>query len=89
MSDWGTQNATPTGTIQWENFWINSKKDNIDKHGKHCHQKKKKSWSFISVDGMIGTETLTVLTNLSRIISEKMEESILHVRGWFNVWIKI
>ena len=76
MSDWGTQNATPTRIIQWEYSWINGKKGNNDKHGKHCHEKQKKIPRFVvSVDAMLGNEALNVLTNLSLIISEKLKNS--------------
>ena len=34
--------------------------------------------------GKLGKEALVALPNLSLLMSAKMEEPILHVRGWFN-----
>ena len=39
---------------------------------------------IFSVYGMPGKEALVVLTNLSQIMAEKLEEPISHVRGWVN-----
>ena len=39
---------------------------------------------FISVDGMLRKEVLVVITNLSQLMVEKMEESISHVYVWVN-----
>ena len=41
------------------------------------------------VDGMLVNKDLVVLDNLSRPMSENMEEPIPHVRGLGNGWIKI
>ena len=38
---------------------------------------------------MLGKEALVVLTNLSRLMAAKMEDSILHTRGWVHVRITI
>ena len=38
---------------------------------------------------MIGKDSLVVLANLIPIMAEKMEEPILHVRGWINGRITI
>ena len=43
----------------------------------------------ISVDGMLGTEALVVLTQLSQIMAVIMDEPISHVRGWINGRIAI
>ena len=52
------------------------------KHGNHCHyQQKHFSMFIISVDGMLGRESLVLLANLSRLMAVKMDESILHVQG--------
>ena len=45
---------------------------------------KKFSLFVISLDGMIGREALVAITQLSSIMAEKMEKSILHVGGWIN-----
>ena len=43
--------------------WENIKKE---KHGKHCHdQRKKNSFFFLSLDGMLGREALFVLSQFS------------------------
>ena len=36
---------------------------------------------------MLGKEVLYVTKNLSRLMAEKIEETISHVHGWVNVWI--
>ena len=56
-----------------------------DKHGNHWHKK----WIIftpfsLSVDGMLRKEALLIILNLSRIMAEKAEEHISHVRGWVN-----
>ena len=38
---------------------------------------------------MLGKEDLVVLTNLSQLMAEKLQETISHVRGWVNAWIAI
>ena len=43
----------------------------------------------ISVYGMFRKEDLVVLTNLSQLIAEKLEEPISHVRDWVNSRIAI
>ena len=43
----------------------------------------------LSVYGMIGKESLFVLTNFSQLVASKMEEPILHVQRWINGWITI
>ena len=60
-------------------------KTNKDKHSEHCH----KQWKYfpqfvIYVDGMIGKESLVILTNLIRLMAEKMDEPISHVHVWIN-----
>ena len=60
-------------------------KEKKDKNGKHCHEQHKRFYPFVLlVDGMLGKEALVVLTNLSRLMVEKLEEPISHVRGWVN-----
>ena len=41
------------------------------------------------MDGILRKEALVVLTNLSRIMSEKLKERLSHIRGWVNGWIVI
>ena len=68
-------------------WWEKIKKD---KHGKHCHGEQKHFSRFvISVDGMIGRETLVVLMNLSQLLAEKIYQLIFHVQGWINGRIAI
>ena len=43
----------------------------------------------LSVDGMVGKETLTVITNVSQLMATKLEETISHGRGKVNNWITI
>ena len=62
--------------------WENTKKD---KHGKHCHEQQKKFSPFVlSVDGILGSEALVVLSQLSQFMAEKGEGTLLHVQGWVN-----
>ena len=38
---------------------------------------------------MLGKEAQVVLATLSQLMDKKTEESIFHVKGWVNGWIKI
>ena len=68
---------------QWE-------KQKKDKHNKNCHEQQKQFSTFVlSVDGMLEKEVLVVLASLSRLMAEKMDKPILHVRGWINGRIEI
>ena len=56
-----------------------------DRHSKHCHNQQNQFSLFVlSVDGMLGMEALVVISQLSPVMAEKMEEPILQVRGWVN-----
>ena len=58
---------------------------NKDKHGNYCHcQRKHLSKFVISVEGMLGRESIVVLLQLSWVMSEKTKEPLLQVRGWLN-----
>ena len=55
------------------------------KHGKHFYEQRKKfPQFFLSIDGMLGRETLAILEILIWLMAEKMDEPILHVQGWVN-----
>ena len=57
-------------------------KENKDKHGKNFHDKRKYfSLIDISVDGMLGKDSLVVIANMSRLMAVKIEETILHIIG--------
>ena len=43
----------------------------------------------LSVDGMLGRETLAILRNVSQLMAEKIDELILHMRGYIDIWITI
>ena len=43
----------------------------------------------LSDDGVIGRETLAILRNLSQLMAAKIDELILHVRGYIDIWITI
>ena len=43
----------------------------------------------LSIDVVIGKETLVFRENLSSLMAVKMEESSLHIQGWVNGWIAI
>ena len=65
-------------------------KQNKDKHDNHCHEQRKYFSPFvISVHGVLGKEALFVITNLSQLVVEKMDEPISQVRGWINDQIAI
>ena len=50
--------------------WEKLKKDD---HRKHCHEQQKHMSPFVlSVDGMLGSEAIVVLYNLSRLVAAKM-----------------
>ena len=66
-------------------WWVTIKKD---KHSKHCHYPQKKI-VFLSIDGMLGREYLSVLTQFSRNMAEKLDKLISHILGWINVRISI
>ena len=60
---------------RWENT-------NKDKHGWHFHKQQKHPPPFVlSLYGIMDED---VLATLSRLMAEKMEEPILHVKGWVN-----
>ena len=67
--------------------WENIKKD---KHGKRCNEQYKHFSPFVlSVDGMIGRESLVVLYQFSQFMADKSEELRSQVRGWLNRRITI
>ena len=56
-----------------------------DKHRWNCHEKRKNFTPFVlSVDGIMGKEAQVALGTLSPLMVARMEEPILHVKGWFN-----
>ena len=60
-------------------------KEKKDKHGKNCHEPRRKFYLFfLSVDFMVDKKALVVFSNLSRLVAEKLREPISHVRGWVN-----
>ena len=62
--------------------WEKNKKD---KYGNHFHDQHKHFSPFVlSDDGMLGGESLYVLTNLIQLMAEKMDELISHVQVWIN-----
>ena len=65
-------------------------KKNNYKHGKHLHnQQRHFSLFVISIDGILGRETLVLLTNLIWLMAEKTDNPILHVCGCINGPIEI
>ena len=67
--------------------WETIKKDN---HNKHCHDQLKHFSPFVlSVDGILGKESLVLLSQLSQVMEEKREEPLPQVRGWVNGRIAI
>ena len=62
--------------------WYNQNKDN---HGKHYHKQRTRFSLFVlSIDGMLGKEALVVLANSIQLVAAKMDEPILHMKGWIN-----
>ena len=74
----------PTSMSQWEISWLNGIKWRRVIIVITTTKNENKSPFVIYVDGLLGREALAVLTNLSRLMAEKMDETILHVRGWIN-----
>ena len=59
--------------------WEKTKKK---KHRQAYYDQRRHFYSFVlSVDGILGKESLLVLTILSIIVAAKMDEHILHVTG--------
>ena len=76
-SDKDTYNHEPMDKIlaSWE-------KQKKDKHGKHFHEQRKHFSLFVlSVDGLLGKESLVLFANLSWLMAAKMDKTILYVRG--------
>ena len=58
-------------------WWEKNKNDN---NGNHFHDQWKKNYLLVISFGiMLGREALVILADLSRLMSEKMYEPILHV----------
>ena len=56
-----------------------------DNHGKHYHDQRKHFSLFVlAVDGMLGRESLVVLSQLSLLMVYKREQTLSQVRGWVN-----
>ena len=45
--------------------------------------------SDLSVDGMLGRETMAILRNVSQLMAAKFDELILHMRGYIGSWVAI
>ena len=45
--------------------------------------------SALSVDGMLGRETLAILRNVSQLMAAKLDELILHIRVYIGSWVAI
>ena len=43
----------------------------------------------LSVDGMLGRETLAILRNVSQLMAAKIDELILYTRSYIDIWIAI
>ena len=66
------------------------KKTKKDKHGQACYNQRKHFSPFVlSVDGTMGKELLVVLATLIQLMAAKIDEPILHVKGWVNGQIEI
>ena len=64
-------------------------KFNKEKHINNCQDQRKKYLFVLSVDGMTGKEDQVLLSTLSQLMAEKMDEPIFHVKGWVNGRIEI
>ena len=80
-----------TYRFEWiENILALWEKMKKDKQSKNCHnQRKHFSLFVISVDGMLGKDSPVVLANLRRLMAEKMDDPISHLRGCINGQIVI
>ena len=87
FGDADADTCKPEGMDKLLDQWGKTKKD---KRGHHCYDKRKHFSLFVlSVYGMMGKEALVILATLSRIMSEKIDKHISHIKGWVNVRIKI
>ena len=50
-----------------------------DKHSKNVHEQQKKYLFLLYVYGILGREALVIITDLSQLMAEKMNEPILHM----------
>ena len=67
-----------TLSSMWGNMYREKHRQNFHKQQKHC------SLFVLSAHGVLGKESHVVLANLCRLMAPKMEDSIFHVKGWFN-----
>ena len=67
------------------NGWafVSAVKINKYKHGKNFHEKRKNSLFVLLFDGMTIKEAQVVLATFNQLMAAKMDEPILHVKGWF------
>ena len=45
--------------------------------------------SALYVNGMLRRETLAILRNVSQLMAAKIDELILHMQGYIDIWIAI
>ena len=56
-----------------------------EKYRQNCHnQWKNFPLLVLSVDGVLGKEAQVVLATLIQLMTEKMEELNLYIKGWVN-----
>ena len=72
-----------------EKILARREKEKKDKNGNNCHEKRISPLFVLSLDGMLEKEALVVLTNLIRLMAEKLKKPLSHVRGWVNGRIAI
>ena len=56
----------------------------MENQGKHCHNQRKKYLFVLSVYGTVGKEAQVILTTLSQLMAAKIDELILHDKGWIK-----
>ena len=67
--------------------WETIKKD---KHDKNCHDQRLYFSPFVlSLDEMLGSASLVVTAQFSRVAAAKREKSLLQIQGWVSGQIEI
>ena len=69
--------------------WLGGRKLRRTSTVRTATRNEKNALFVLSVDGMLGREALVALDNLSQLMAAKMDEPILHVRGYINGQILI
>ena len=73
-----------TNISQWRHYWLGGKQPRRISRVSTVTIKGNFSPFVLSVNDMIGRESLVVLVQLSRTVEAKMDKPISKLRGWTN-----